>query len=220
VSVSEPTSTGPGPVVRSLPAPTSYMCGLTWDGSRLWHSDQDQNLIVAVDPENGRVVRRLACAQVRADLTHDGRHLLQIGGRPKRLVVIDADDGHVVGHRELLPASGRTTGAEFGSEGLWTVLRSPTTLQLRARDDLAILREFPVDGESPSGLTVAGDVVVHGDFDDGVLRATDSRTGAPLGRLDVPGRPTGVTWDGSLVWYCDFPGRAFRAVPLAAVTGG
>lgn len=209
-----------GPVVRSLPAPTSYMCGLTWDGELLWHSDQDAGLIVAVDPADGRVVRSLSCEQVRADLTWDGARLLQIGGRPKRLVVVDPDSGNVVGQRELLPANGRTTGAEMTSDGLWTCLRTPTTVQLREPEHLGVVREHLVDGASPSGLTVANGVVVHGDFDEGVLRATDATTGAALGRLAVPGRPTGVTWDGSLLWYCDFPGRAFRAVPLDALLAG
>jgi hypothetical protein len=212
------TTTGPGPVVRTIPAPTSYLCGLTWDGELLWHSDQDEELIIAIDPADGRVVRRFACPWVRADLTHDGEALLQVGGRPKRLVVVDPVGGRVTGRRELPPADGRTTGVEMGPEGLWSCLRGPSTITLRDRATLRVLREFPVGGSSPSGLTVAGDVVVHGDFDEGVLRSTDGRTGEPRGRLDVPGKPTGITWDGELVWYCDFSGRCFRAVPLTALT--
>jgi hypothetical protein len=37
-------------------------------------------------------------------------------------------------------------------------------------------------------------------------------------RLD--GRPTGMTWDGEWLWYCDFPARALRPVDLADLLTG
>lgn len=216
--MSVPTTTAA--VVRTLPGPGAYMCGLTWDGTHLWHSDQDAATIVAVDPADGRVVRQHACGWVRADLTHDGTQLYQVGGRPKRLVVVDPDDGHIVEHREVPPHSGRLTGLEMVPEGLWMCLRGPTVVQLRDVATMAVRRELPALGTSPSGLTWADGLVVYGDFDDAVLRAMDPATGAQVGAVAVVGRPTGVTWDGALLWYCDFPARSFRALELSEVTGG
>ncbi|MEU4826682.1 PQQ-like beta-propeller repeat protein [Actinomadura citrea] len=201
----------------ALPAPAAYMCGLTWDGARLWHSDQDAEKIFAIDPATGGVSRTLACDRVRADLAYDGARLCQVGGRPKRIVLIDPDDGRITGEKEVLPASGRLTGIELGPEGMYMCLRGPTVVQLRDYDTMTVLREFPAEGESPSGLTYADGVVVYGDFDDAVLRAMDPRTGEHLGALPVPGRPTGLTWDGRRLWYCDFPARAIRPLELSAV---
>src|SRR5436190_1529080 len=82
------------------------------------------------------------------------------------------------------------TWVEFGPEGLWMCLRDPTVVQLRDYTDMTVLREYRVGGDSPSGLTYAGGVVVHGDFGDSVLRATDARDGRPLGSVRVSGRPT------------------------------
>jgi outer membrane protein assembly factor BamB len=199
-------------VAVTLPAPGKYLCGLTWDGTVLWHSDQEEERVYAVDPETGAVVREFPCAHVRADLAYDGARLCQVGGRPKQLVLIDPATGEVVGMTPVHPSSGRLTGTEFGPEGIWMLLRGPTVVQLRDRTSMTVLREFPAQGESPSGLTYADGVVVYGDFDDAVLRAMDPRTGEHLGSTEVPGHPTGLTWDGRRIWYCDFPARAIRAL--------
>jgi outer membrane protein assembly factor BamB len=198
--------------IRILPGPGSYMCGLTWDGTHLWHSDQDARRIYAIDPADGSVVREHPCAWVRADLAHDGARLHQVGGRPKRMVVVDPGDGRVLEHHRVHPESGRLTGAEFGPEGLWMCLRGPTVVQLRDPTAARVLREFPARGSSPSGLTYARGVVVYGDHTDAVLHAMDARTGRHLGTLALDGHPTGLAWDGEHLWYCDFPSRSFRAL--------
>lgn len=217
------TSTEPArqvPIVRTIPGPAAYMCGLTWDGGLLWHSDQDAERIFAVDPADGRVARELRCPPVRADLTYDGSQLVQVGGRPKRLVLVDPDTGEIVGEKPVHPPSGRLTGIELGPEGLWMCLRGPTTVQLRDYATMSVQREFRGYGQSPAGLTYANGVVVHGDFDNATLHALDARTGEHLGTARVPGRPTGLTWDGAHLWYCDFPARSFRAVELDALLNG
>jgi outer membrane protein assembly factor BamB len=204
-------------IVRTIPGVDAYMCGLTWDGTRFWHSDQGTETIYAIDPGTGAVTRQFPCPYVRADLAFDGTRLVQIGDRPKRLVLLDPATGEIVGGKPVLPASGRLTGAEMGEEGIWMVLRGPTVVQLRDYASMEVIREFPALGESPSGLTYAGGVVVYGDFDDRSLRAMDARTGEHLGQVALPGSPTGLTFDGELLWYCDFRARAFRALELASL---
>jgi outer membrane protein assembly factor BamB len=200
---------------EALPVPGRYLCGLTWDGTYLWHSDQAAARMWAIDPDDGSVVRTFRCAWVRADLAYDGDTLCQVGGRPKRLVLVDPETGKVEGFRPILPASGRVTGSELGPEGLWLVLRGPNVVQLRSYPGMSVRREYAVPGSSPSGLTYADGVVVFGEFEAGMLHAIDAETGAHLGSTEVKGRPTGMTWDGERLWYCDFPGRVLRALDLA-----
>lgn len=203
--------------IRWLRAPGQYLCGLTWDGTYLWHSDQDALRIYAIDPADGSVVRTFSCADVRADLAYDGAMLCQVGGRPKRLVLIDPETGDVAGYRPILPANGRVTGVEIGPEGLWLVLRAPNVVQLREYPSMAILREYPVRGSGPSGLTYAEGMVVFGEFESGTVHVIDAETGAHVVSKELEGRPTGMTWDGERLWYCDFPARAVRALDLADV---
>lgn len=207
-------------ISRTLPSPASYLCGLTWDGTQLWHSDQEAKKIFAIDPVDGAVVREWDCALVRADLAYDGRLLCQVGGRPKRLVLVDPRTGKVTGEKPVLPASGRLTGIECGPEGIWMCLREPTVVQLRDYATMSVQREFPAEGRSPSGLTYTAGFIVHGDFDDAVLRLMRPEDGEPLGAVSVPGRPTGLTWTGEHLWYCDFPARSFRAVTTDAMLAG
>jgi hypothetical protein len=60
-------------------------------------------------------------------------------------------------------------------------------------------------------------MVVFGDFESGTLYAIDADTGEHVSSAKVKGRPTGMTWDGERLWYCDFPARALRALDLADV---
>jgi streptogramin lyase len=204
------------PVLSSLPAPGTYLCGLAWDGRHLWHSDQDAGTIVAVDPAGGSVVRALDCSRVRADLAyHDGR-LCQVGGRPKRILLIDPETGDIVDQKQVHPPSGRLCGIEMGPEGMWMCLRNPAVVQLRDFDTMSVQRELPVEG-SPSGLTYVDGVVFYSEFESGLIRAVDTVTGALLAAVQVVGHPTGMTWDGERLWYCDFEARRFAAIRLGDV---
>jgi hypothetical protein len=205
-------------VRRSMPAPGTYMCGLSWDGEVFWHSDQEALRVSALDPATGAVRRSFTNAWVRADLTaHDGE-LYQIGGRPKRLVRVSPHTGRVLGHVPVLPSSGRLCGVEAAPEGMWMALRSPDVVQLRDHATMTVQREIPIEA-SPSGLTCTPELIVFGEFEAGVLRAVDRRTGRLRGRVRVEGRPTGLTYDGEHVWYCDFPARAIKALRVEDLVG-
>jgi outer membrane protein assembly factor BamB len=200
---------------NSLPTPGRYLCGLTWDGEQLWHSDQEAARIYAIDRATGRVTRTYRCDDVRADLAFDGSMLCQVGGRPKQLVLVDPASGDVTGRRKILPASGRVTGVEFGPEGLWLVLREPNVVQLRDYPAMTVQREYRVPGEGPSGLTYADGIILFGEFNTAMLHAIEAGTGAHIASAEVQGHPTGLTWDGERVWYCDFGARMLRALDLA-----
>lgn len=201
------------PVVRSLPSPGSYLCGLTWFDGLLWQSDQDAGWIWAIEPGFGEVVRELACDRVRADLTHHDGVLWQVGDRPKRIVRVDPRTGDVVGTTAVNPPSGRLCGTEASADGLWMCLRGPAVVQLRDFGTMTVQREIPVEG-SPSGLTVVNRTVVYADFEAGLVRAVDTRTGRIVGTARVEGAPTGMAWDGYSLWYCDFRARRLKAIRL------
>lgn len=207
------------PVVRSLPSPGAYMCGLTWSGGLLWHSDQDAGRIWAVDPRYGDVERELECSRVRADLTYHDGLLCQVGGRPKRIVLVDPESGEVVGTKPVEPSSGRLCGIEMTAAGMWMCLREPAVLQLRDFETMTVQREMPIVG-TPSGLTCVNRTVVYAEFETGLVRAVDTTTGLIAGTARVEGRPTGMAWDGYSLWYCDFAARRFKAIRLDDVLHG
>jgi outer membrane protein assembly factor BamB len=206
------------PVVRGIPGPSGYMCGLTWDGTYLWHSDQDAREMYAIEPATGKVARTLHCGWIRADLAYHDGLLYQVGGRPKRLVLVDPETGQTRGQKAVQPSSGRLCGIEMGPAGMWMCLRAPAVVQLRDLETMSVLREHPVEG-SPSGLTYVDGVVVYSEFDTGAMRAVDATTGELLATVSVEGHPTGTTWDGEHIWYCDFSARTVKAVRPRDVIG-
>lgn len=198
-------------VLRSLPAPGAYLCGLAWDGVSLWHSDQQAGEVYALDPSDGTVRSTVPCPGARADLTFHAGRLWQIGERPKRFLVLDPRTGEVLERRAIRPSNGRVCGAEVRPEGVWVCLRRPAVVQLRSIDTVDVVHEFPVVG-NPSGLTEVGGVVYYTDFEEVVIRGYDVATGEQVFSEPATGSPTGLTYDGRYLWYCDFPGRALRAI--------
>lgn len=201
-----------------LQAPSQYQCGLAWDGTQLWHSDQDLTTLFAIDPSNGEVTKELTSAWIRADLTFNGTHLVQVGGRPKRLVYLSPDTGHKQRMQDVVPKSGRLTGIEYvPNQGYWMLFRGPTTIQLREPVNLDVIREFPACGQSPSGLTVVGDHLVHADFETAELRTMSTHDGSTGTVVTMPGQPTGMTWDGENIWVCDFTHNRIVAIDPTAL---
>ncbi|MBI4952238.1 MAG: hypothetical protein HY908_09400 [Myxococcales bacterium] len=71
---------GTGAVLRSLPAPASGSCGMTWDGACLWLSDAaTDGLVYHIDPANGEVLRTFAGpggpGHQATGVAWDGKHL-------------------------------------------------------------------------------------------------------------------------------------------------
>ena len=74
-----------------------------------------------------------------------------------------------------------------------------------------MLRAFPTEGEV-AGLTYVPGTIVYADYVESLIRAVDAETGELLGRRRVSGSPTGLTWDGSHLWYCDYDSDQICAI--------
>jgi len=201
--------------IRALHVPGQHLCGLTWLGDLLWYSDGRLDEIVAINPQTGDVVKRLPCPGVRTGLTaaDGGRMLLQVVGGDKRLRALDPSSGDVLGQCPNPRPGGELCGLQATAEGLWTGYRDPPTIDLRRHGDLKSLASFPVT-EDVADLTVAGYLVVFANHRDARLNVLDPDTGKIVSVIPVSGAPTGVTWDGSRLWYCDHAGRRLCAVEL------
>ena len=192
----------------AFPVPGEKLCGLAWDGHHLWHSDAGEERIYCFDPQDGNILRSFGCPNVRTCLAWDGTSLWQVAGQPKRLKCLDPADGYV--RRELELGSEAACGVEIDGGAFW-LTHEEGRIELRSLDDGQVLREFDALPRI-AGITLADGVLWYAVDHLSLLVAVDPETGEERVRHEVDGIPTGLTWDGTRLWYADIAERRIVGV--------
>ena len=202
-----------GAETAALPVPGRQLCGLAWLDGLLWFSDAVLDEIMAVDPDTGAVEHRVPCPDVRTGLTAaaGGRSLIQVVGPDKRLRTLDPRTGAVLAEHPNPRSGGELCGLHETPAGLWTGYKDPPVVELRRPPEPEPVASFPVDTDV-ADLTVARELVVFADHPGMRLHVLDPRAGRIVETIPVAGAPTGLTWDGHRLWYCDYDSRQLRAV--------
>ncbi|GLZ42305.1 hypothetical protein [Actinokineospora sp. NBRC 105648] len=200
-------------IVRDLPVEALNLCGVTWTGEFLWFSEAFSGRITAIDPVTGELGGEVACADIRADLTTVDGQLLQVVGDRHDLRLLDPESGRVLAEYPNPRPGHQLTGLEACRDGLWLGYADLRVLDLRDRHDFRLLDCVPVR-RAPSGLTVSDGYVVYADRPGAMITLVDTAKRREQVAVRVWGNPTGLTWDGSLIWYCDHATLQLRAVEL------
>lgn len=204
--------------VRDIPVRALKLCGLTWSGECLWFSEAVSNQIMALAPMTGEVRQRVPCADVRTDLTTMDGNLVQIAGPDRVLRTLDPETGDVLAERPNPRPGALLCGLEATRHGLWLGYEDLRVVDLRDPDDLRLIRSYPV--RSPvAGVTVSDGFLAYADHRAATLNLLDLQRGAELAAVSVAGNPTGITWDGTLIWYCDYTTLQLRAVEILGIAG-
>jgi outer membrane protein assembly factor BamB len=87
---------------HNIPAPGRELCGIAWDGARLWHADAGTNLLYCLDVEDGRIMRTLECPEIRTCTSFAEGLLWQVAGRPKELRALNPGTGAIVSRIPLV----------------------------------------------------------------------------------------------------------------------
>jgi hypothetical protein len=205
--------------VRDLPVRAFRLCGLTWSGEYLWYSEATSNQIVAVDAQTGVVEHRVPCDQVRTDLTTVDGQLMQIAGPRRALRVISPDDGAVVAELPNPRPDNVLCGLEATGSGVWLGYEDLRRIDLRDLRTMELLDSFQV-AHSIAGLTVSDNYLVYADYRAGTINCYDIADRRDAASYSVAGNPTGITWDGSRIWYCDYTTLQLRAIDVPGITRG
>ncbi|MFD9737210.1 hypothetical protein [Umezawaea sp. NPDC059074] len=203
--------------VRDIPVRALKLCGLTWSGEFLWFSEAVSNSIMALDPVTGEVERRLPCAGVRTDLTTWTGNLVQVVGDDRALRVIAPDSGTPLLELPNPRPGNVLCGLEAARDGLWFGYEDLRVLDLRDEDG-ALLDTIPVS-RPVAGLTVSDHYLAYSDYRAGTINLVDIRLRREVASYDVAGNPTGITWDGSRIWYCDYTTLQLRAIEVPGISG-
>lgn len=205
--------------VRDIPVRALKLCGLTWTGQFLWFSEAVSNQIMALDPYTGKVEHRVACSGVRTDLTTVDGNLVQVVGKERALRVIDPEDGQVMAELPNPRPGNLLCGLEATGQGIWMGYEDLRVVDLRDKRTFELLETYRVR-HPIAGLTVSDSYVVYADHRAGTVNILDLDARRDVASYSVAGNPTGVTWDGRRIWYCDFTTLQLRAIEVPGITKG
>ncbi|OLT29954.1 hypothetical protein BJF83_09670 [Nocardiopsis sp. CNR-923] len=200
-------------IVRDLPVNALVPCGLTWFGQFLWFSEGFTRRISAVDPHTGQVVHQITCDDISTDLTTVRGALLQVVGEEDRLRLLDPGTGATLDEAPNPRPGHALSGIEAGRDGIWMSYGRLGVLDFRSLDDLSLVASVPV-GTHASGVTVSDGYVAYADHHRSRITLLDASGHRERLVVSVWGRPSALTWDGRLHWYCDHDTLQLRAVEL------
>ena len=204
--------------VRDIPVRALKLCGLTWTGQYLWFSEAVSNQIMALDPGTGQVHHRIACPGVRTDLTTLDNRLVQVTGDRRDLSVLHPETGDVLAEYPNPRPGHVLCGLEATRHGLWMGYEDLRVIDLRDPADLRLITSFPVS-RPIAGVTVSDGFVAYADHRGAAINLLDLERGIEVASVSVHGNPTGIAWDGTLIWYCDFTTLQLRAIEITGIAG-
>lgn len=204
--------------VRDIPVRALKLCGLTWSGEFLWFSEAVSNQIMALDPVTGSVERRIPCPGVRTDLTTLAGNLVQVVGDARDLRVIDPVSGDTVLEMPNPRPGHVLCGLEATRDGIWLGYEDLRVLDLRSAQNGELLDTIPIP-RAVAGLTVSDRFLVYAEHQAGTINLIDVALRRQVASYDVAGNPTGITWDGRRIWYCDYTTLQLRAIEVPGISG-
>jgi hypothetical protein len=205
--------------VRDIPVRALKLCGMTWFGEFLCFSEAVSEQIIMVDPATGEVEHSIPCAGVRTDLTTTNGLLLQVAGDKRSVRVVDPGNGAEIGEIPNPRPGHALRGLEANRRGLWFGYDDLRLVELRDPRELTLIDVFQVRN-GIAGLTASDRYLIYADQENGTVNAFDLEARREIASYSVAGNPTGLAWDGRLIWYCDFTTLQLRAVELPGLVRG
>jgi|GEM_PF-3752640 len=194
-----------GEVIHTVPAPASRCQGLTYDGSSLWVSDYQTDLIYKVSPVDGTVLYSFAGpGEYIEGLAWDGTYLWAAdngGGSssPDMVYKIDPSNGSTV--HSFDPPNNWAHGITWDGQYLWMDDFDAKTLDKVDPVTGQLLMQLNAPGNSSIGLTWDGEYLWSNDFSTDSLYRIDPVTGNIVAQVVAPHtNPRDMAWDGQYIW--------------------
>lgn len=196
-------------ILRSLPSPAVQPGHLTWDGQYLWHIDHNGNQpsrLLQIDADTGEVLHRFVLPP----------HINSLVGITDSLWLCNTLAGKIYRWRAefqrldwvaTLPSRYRIEGGlGFDGSHLWYAdARAGKLLAMRlpsTPDDCAIEKVIETDTHIGC-LGCIQEIIYFIQNGKPLLGILDTASGRPTRYFELPGIPTGVTFDGRDFWYVD-----------------
>jgi len=199
-----PVSATVGKAKQTFPTPAQHPTGMTFDGKYIWLADAQTYQLYQINPQNGRVVKKIKSPGF------DPRGLAWDG---KLLWCVDAGEGWIYGinvksgiaEKLLESNSADPIGLTFDGEFLWLVDNTAKKLLKINRIDGMMHENIPAPSRKSRGLAFDGKHIWVADNGDNMLYRVDPKSGQVITFVPSVGPfPYGVCWDGRTLWNADF----------------
>lgn len=205
----------PGDVINVFPTPSSCPTGLTWDGRYLWLADLKSDSLYAIDPQNGKVMRRIEAPSFRPlGLAYDGNYLWCVDGEEDRLYRIQPQEGLVV--RTFESPVSKPTGLAWDGEHLWLASRAAKQIHKISSEDGTTIISFPAPSVYPEGIAFDGKYLWIADRIKNRIYMVSPENGDVINILDAPAPyANGCAFDGKNLWNVDFQTDSLYCITLS-----
>lgn len=166
-----------------------------------------------MDPASGHTVDVISCPVVKTGLTSMDGKLVQVAGLKRDLRTIDPRTHEVLDERPNPRPGKELCGIEAGPHGVWLGYEDVGVLDLCSRADLSIVESIAVSGRI-AGVSANEQFVIYADHQAATITLVDLARREEVTVIEVEGNPTGTTWDGERIWYCDYSTAALRSIQL------
>lgn len=202
-----------GLITKKLPAPGDFSTGMCTDGTNLYISDRETDLIYCIDSGSGKVLKSIESpAYWPTGLAWDGEHLwcADMRGRTDisedrdgMIFMIDPADGTVL--KTLQAPSSSPMGLAWDGKYLWmTDDRLDKVIQFNPSDGTTI-NSFKSPAKEPSGITFDGKYLWIADSGTDEIYMVNPENGWVIIIMDAPGGSIhGITAKGESLWAADY----------------
>jgi hypothetical protein len=184
--------------------------GLAWDGtylySGLYAAPGDDNLIYKIDPSDGSYVLQCAGPFTSAyGLTFDGTYLWTTdhpnSSNPAVAIQFDMSGGQVSSFN--LPAT-YMSGIAWDDNRFWTCCYyNPDGMVYRLTSSGGIITQFVSPNNQPWDICRENNNLWIADYNANMIYKTDTLGNVLESHPSVGIKPSGITFDGQYLWYCD-----------------
>ncbi len=176
----------PGAVTKELPSKLKTCTGAAFDGKLLWLSDHGLDVLMAEDPADGRVVRKIKSPGYRpAGLAFDGQQLWNADTASAQLYRIRTSDGLIT---RVIPSPVPAPHAlAFDGKSLWLSDDATKAIHQVDPEDGTTISEIPFPSRSVDGLAFDGRYLWVADRLSDQLYAIDIPSAQVIATLPAPG---------------------------------
>jgi len=194
-------------VLKSFPAPNTSPDGITTDGTYLYVSECESDIIYKLSPEDGSVQGSLKVSGWMIDhLTWDGQ-FIWANDHDGKSVIFKIDIAKKAAVEQFKVPWQGVMGVAWDGSKIWTM--DPYNLKVYTIDPVAKTAEykFKTPSNNPCGIGWDGKCVWIGDLTTKRYYQVDPATGNVAANFKIPGNatalPTGILWDGEYFWVMD-----------------